>query len=305
MKRSVNFKRIINNTLIIFLCVFSCIGVARFCHHATQGFRLSKVRSNLIESEKIYDAESSDREFAHKLFHQKFHYLGRGLQSFVFESEDGNYVLKLFNNRYQRKIHFFSILSHLPFIRSWALLRAEYYQGKLTKTFKSYKIAFEDMKDKTGLLYTHLERTSNLPTRATIVDRLNICHEINPNNMGFLVQKKATLVYPALKEYLSHQNIEGAKHALSSLVDLFFWKWRSGIDDNDPLIRTNYGFIGEEAIQIDVGPLSKPTTFPDIEEKRAEIEKITTSLKFWLNENAPELIPFLDQELQQQLQSFE
>lgn len=305
MKSSVNFKRLIKNTFIAALYLIATIGIARFCHHATQGFRLSKVRSNLLDHEKIYEAKSSDREFATKLFHQKFHYLGRGLQSFVFESEDGNYVLKLFNNRYQRKIYFFSTLSHLPFIGNLATLRSQYYQAKLIKTFQSYEIAFSEMKDKTGLLYAQLGATSNLPGKVTLVDRLNICHEINPNQIGFLVQKKATLVYPALKEYLTHQNIEGAKHALSSLVDLFFWKWRNAIDDNDPLIRTNYGFVGEEAIQIDVGPLSKQTAFPDIQEKRAEIEKITTSLKFWLNENAPELIPFLDQELQHQLQSFE
>ncbi len=283
--------------------LIASVGIARFCHHATHGFSLSKVQSNLIQNEPAGAASENEKALVSALFQQKFHFIGRGLQSFVFESEDGHYVLKLFNNRYQRKIFLFSLVSHLPFLKEWAIDRQHYFEGKLLKTFKSYRIASEEMQDKTGLLYVHLCPTSNLSRHMTLVDPLNICHEIDPNKMGFLIQKKATLVYPALNEYLRQQDMVGAKHALSSLLELFFWKGRHAIADNDPLIRTNYGFINGDAIQIDVGPLSKLSSLQSIDQRRREIERITASLKFWLTENAPELIPFLDQELEQQLSS--
>ncbi|SRR5581483_5523019 len=300
MRRSVSSKPRLKTIALILVFISTAVGTARFCHHATKGFRLSKIRSNLTDGMPALATEQ-ERAFTEKLFEQKFHYLGRGLQSFVFESEDGHYVLKLFNNRYQEKIALFSFLSHFPGLGRWACKRSHYFQEKLSKTFNSYAIAFDEMQDKTGLLYIHLSPTSNLPQRLQLLDPLFICHELNPNEIGFLIQKKAELVYPALKKYLNSKDIDGAKRALSSLIELFFWKWRHAIADNDPLIRTNYGFVEGKAIQIDVGPLSKMAAAQSFEENHKQIEKITASLKFWLTENAPELTAFLDQELLQQL----
>jgi hypothetical protein len=294
----VNIKRTLFSLFLFALCG---IGAARLSHHATKGFCLSKVRSNFLEETKFAAVEESDRQFLSELFGQKFHFLGRGLQSFAFESEDGNYVLKLFNNRYPQKVRLFSFLSRLPFVGSWAEKRSAYFTKQLDKTFESYKIAFEEMKEKTGLIYTHLSPTEGLPNKLVILDPLNISHEIDPNEVGFLVQKKATLVYPALKNYLKSHDVEGAKKALASLIDLFFWKWEQGIADNDPLIRTNYGFTQGKALQIDVGPLFKQAVLP--EEQKRQIQKISASLRSWLSENAPELTTFLDQELQKHLSS--
>lgn len=296
MKHSTLFK----NIFFSISCLIGVLSIARFCHHATQGFALSKIQENLINSNPIPTSEDQ-KAWLGSLKTQKFHYLARGMQSFAFESEDGQYVLKLFNNRYQRNIQFFSLLSHFPCIKTWALSRMHYFENKLCKAFNSYQIAYDQMPQQTGLLYAHLYPTCDLPGSLTIVDPLNIHHQIDLNRVGFLLQKKATLVYPTLKTYLQNQDRDGAKKALSSLIELFFWKWRQGIADNDPLIRTNYGFCDGRAIQIDVGPLSPQNPLMDLEQYKKEIERITASLKNWLNKNAPELIPFLDQELQQQL----
>lgn len=299
-----NFKAKAKILLLSFSCVIGAIAVARFCHHQTEGFKLTKVQSNLIENTPIASTDV-DKAFLAALLQQKFNFLGRGLQSFVFASQDGEYVIKVFNNRYQRKIALFSFLSYFPWIGHWAKERAAYFRGKLNKTFDSYKIAFDEMKDKTALVYVHLQPTMDLSEKLTLVDRLNISHQLDPNRIGFLVQRRAKLAFPALKEYVNKNDLEGAKHAISSLLELFFWKWRHSIQDNDPLIRTNYGFIEGDAVQIDVGPLSKGSDPLNRDQQQQEILRITSSLKFWLTENRPELIPYLDRELQQQLSSGE
>ncbi len=285
---------------VLFLVVFAlcCIGVARFCHHATKGFRLSKIQGNLFPGAPLSESSPEDKVLLSGLAEQKFHYLCRGLQSFVFLSEDGTTVLKLLSNHYQHNIALFSLLSHLPLVGEWASGKKQYSQTKLDRTFCSYRIAFDEMKDKTGLLYIHLNPTIDLPPQVTIVDPLGICHPVDLNQTGFLLQKKADLVYPALQSLIAAHKIEEAKEALTSLVSLFFWKWRHALADNDPLIRTNYGYIDGKAVQIDVGPLSRDGAPTD---QKREIERITASLKFWLTQNAPDLIPFLDQELLQQL----
>jgi hypothetical protein len=262
-------------------------GIARFCHHETDGFRLSKITHNLPDSE-INCAPATPLAF--DLLQQKFRYFARGKQSFAFLSEDGKYVLKIFNNSYQRKLRF---LSWLPLCQK----KAAYFQNKLERTFNSYQIAFEEMPEETALCYAHLHITSDLPHTLQLIDKLNITHLIDPNAIGFLLQKKVDLVYPALQAFLAEARLEEAEEALISLVRLFFRKYRQGIADNDPLIRTNYGFLGTQAIQIDVGPLSKTA----ILSQREEGKKTLASLKFWLTQNAPALVEVLDREFEEQL----
>ncbi|MES2121791.1 MAG: hypothetical protein V4492_03310 [Chlamydiota bacterium] len=283
-------------------CIALAILAARFCHHQTRGFRLSKITENTALLPTGAVAESCPASID-SLLHQKFHYFARGKQSFAFLSEDGEYVLKIFNNTYQRKIRAFHLLSHLPWIGNWAKEKELYFQSKLSRTFQSYHIAMNQMQEKSGLYYAHLFSSHSLPEKLTLIDPLHIEHTLNPNTLGFLIQKRVQLVYPSLKSWIDEDKWEEAQAALHSLMELFFWKFRNGIADNDPLIRTNYGFAGTKACQIDVGPLSQDDSLKKIEHQKEEITRISSSLKKWLNENGPQLIPFLDRELEDQLSS--
>ncbi len=267
------------------------IGVARFTHHQTHGFRLSKITGNLCEESTWLAPAPSP------LFDERYHYLGRGLQSFVFASEDGNTVIKIFNNRYQHRLKLYRLLSKLPFAKHWAEERYDYFHSKLLRTFSSYRIAHQEMHAEAGLIYTHLDPSTDLPSRLIIVDALNIEHAIDPNHCGFIIQKRAKLVYPTLLDYIRTGKIDEAKSAIASLIDLFVLKYQKGIADNDPLIRTNYGFLDGQPIQIDVGPFSKDLQIADPEVYRQEITKTTRSLKNWLNTHSPELVSFVDESI--------
>lgn len=291
----------LKNYLFIAIIALLSVAAARFCHHQTKGFRITKIQNNLDVGPCISPPLSNQEiDTIRSLFAYPFRYLGRGHQSFVFLSDDDTHVIKVFNNGHQRKIAFFQLLSYLPFFNHWANGKAQLFGSKLEKTFESYRIAFDEMKDKTGLLCIHLGRTDDLPP-LTLVDPLNISHRLDSNELGFLIQKKVKLAYPALEELIEAQDIARAKCALCSLLDLFIWKCRHGINDNDPLIRTNFGFLNDEVIQIDVGPLSKDFSSHDPERMREEIFRITASLKHWLLERSPELVVFLDQQMQERL----
>ncbi len=281
----------------------ACILIARFCHHQTKGFALSKISGNFPLENPSLENQLTLPPTAVCKFDQKFRFLGRGAQSFVFVSEDNQIILKLFNNRYQKKISFLSFLCNLPLIKNWALKQKELFEKKLENSFTSYQLAFDEMADQTALLYLHLNPTSDLPHKLTLVDPLNISHQIDPNQFAFLFQKKVEMVYPSLQNWITSGKEEMAKRAIASLIQLFIWKWEHSIEDNDPLIRTNYGFLDTQAIQIDVGPLSKRD---ELEEKtlfKQEIARIMSSLKNWLAGNAPQLLSYLDQELDGRLSS--
>lgn len=290
-------------TVFSTLCLIAlAIGAARFCHHQTRGFRLSKIAESTTPRPKEALEENCPAPIA-SLLDQQFHYFARGKQSFVFLSEDGEYVLKIFNNTYQRKIKAMHLLSFLPWIGQWAKEKELYFQSKLHRTFQSYQIAMSQMQEKSGLCYTHLFPSHSLPKKLTLVDPLHITHTVDPNTLGFLIQKRVQLAYPCLKSWIDAGKWEEAQAALHSLMELFFWKFRNGIADNDPLIRTNYGFTGTTACQIDVGPLSQDDSLKKIAHQKTEITRIVASLKKWLNENGPDLIPFLDRELEDHLSS--
>ena len=298
MKYSVKFKPVI--VLVLSTAIFVTIG--RFCHKQTHGFSLSKVQTDLAQFPNNLSSTAEGLALVKELLQRPFRYLGRGLQSFVFISEDGAYVLKLFNNRYQRKISQYTFFSHLPFLKKWTQEYAAYYHNQQDKVLKSYEIAYQEMRAQTGLIYVHLGLSQDLPATLTIFDPLNIKHSLNPNHIGFIIQKKAELVYPTFTRLVAHQDMSGAKRAISSLLDLIVWKFQHGIRDNDPLIRTNFGFIDQSAVQIDVGPLSKDPSIVDPYLMSKEIMRITASLKSWLDDNnCPELINHLDQELQKRL----
>lgn len=286
----------ITKLLILAIC---CIGIARFCHYQTKGFRVSKITHNLplsCQEELIAGDEPIN------ILSQKFHFLSRGLQSFVFLSEDGQYVLKVFNNVHQQRHSFYSWVKRLaPWTPLWALHQQKKALDKLERTFTSYKIAFDTMRTQTALVYVHAAPTTTLPSTLTLVDPLRIEHQIDPNQTGFLIQKKVSLAYPTLQEFLDQGDLESATKALHSLVQLFLWKHEHKIADSDPLIRTNYGFIGTRAIQLDVGPLSLETTPSSDEAFHRELVRITTSLKHFLEPRSQELARELDHQLQQSL----
>ena len=98
-----------------------------------------------------------------------------------------------------------------------------------------------------------------------------------------------------LQEYYDKQS---AKKALwAAFFAMFFFSIMSQMH----LLYTNFGFIEEEAIQIDVGPLSHDATIQNPQKMRQEIIRITTSLKNWLAEKSPDLLLFLEQQLQERL----
>ena len=285
---------------LIFCLLLGSIGIARFTHRQTLGFRISKIQDNFCEGKTFASSEAFDE----KIFSQPYHFLGRGLQSFVFESEDGNYVIKIFNNRYQNLIRNYGFLSHFPLINSWARERLDYFQSKLIRTFTSYEIAHRLLFEESAIVFTHLNRSSNLPPLITISDPLHINHTLDPNALGFIVQKRVEMVYPTLAKYIEKGEIDLAKKALVSLVDLFICKYQKGISDNDPLIRTNYGFLEQKAIQIDLGPFSEDPKILDPVLCQAAIQKSMPPLRLWLKERAPELCPFLDETIASGLCTF-
>ena len=211
----------------VLLGVGIAVGTERFCHHVTDGFAEVKIRSSYAYHPEWEPSEYPQLDDA--VLDQPYRYLGKGAQCYAFLSEDGNYVIKFFRHDHLRR------------------------KGKVFRDFASYKIAFDAMRAETGLLYLHLNKTKTMGKTLTFFDKIGVRHQVNLDEMEFLVQRKAELALPTLKQWLQAGEVEKAKEGISSLVHLVRERCKKGIFDKDPDFRTNFGFTAMGAMQLDAG----------------------------------------------------
>ncbi len=254
-------------TAIALICLLQ-----RFCHKETDGFAVCKICSDLIPRKEWEVSSSSDleKEGIRGILGQEYRYLAKGAQSYVFVSADGKYVLKFFRHSHLRD------------------------PEKLNKDFTSYKIAFEQMKEETGLVFLHLNKTNDLKQKVTIYDKLGIIHELDLDTMEFMLQKKATLIFTALTGWMENGEVDRAKLGITSLFKLLQLRCAKGIFDKDPDLKTNFGFYQDKAVQIDVGRFK---IYKTGEAQKNEIVRITDGLHHWINANYPELSNYFEEQL--------
>jgi hypothetical protein len=263
--------------LKIALFVVCFYGVARFCKKQTGSFTLSRISSQLKPESRWDTPPLPPHQLAdlHQILNQPYTYLNKGAQSFVFASQDGNYVIKFFQHHHMST----------PLWLQWRQKTVTKKHGKLCKDFDSYKLAFDILRQETGLLYLHLNKTNYLNKTLDLVDKLGIHHAVPLDQFEFLIQKRAKLVYPALQELMEQGQTENAKEALTNIVRFLAHRSQMGIFDKDPDLNSNFGLIGTEVIQIDIGRYKRQKPHLD----KDEITRITDNLHQWLMIKYPQL----------------
>lgn len=249
----------------------------------TDGFSILKIHSR-FPNDPTFDTISPPLP---DIFSQPFTYLGSGGQAYAFVSADGNYVLKFFKHHH----HTTSKLKRLLPSKHKRQLKRE---KKRLRDLSSYKLAMEILPKETGLLYVHLNTTDYLNTRVTIYDKLHIAHELNLDEVPFVLQKKATLAYSYLDELIKNGMLEEAQEAIDSICHLIISRCRQGIYDEDPRIHRNVGFINGKAMLIDVGRLKPDPRRHDPQTQRDDLIKITKRLEIHLRQKSPQLADYLN-----------
>jgi hypothetical protein len=156
---------------------------------------------------------------------------------------------------------------------------------------------FEEAREECGFLFVHLNQTENLLRGIRLVDAQGQSHKIKPDQVSFIIQRRANYVLPTISELMKKGDLDGAKHRLDQIFDLLLTLANKGIVDGDhALIRNNnIGFIKDRAIYIDTGHVSK---HPNLDVKKHmdyEFKKRLKPLQDWLTINYPELAKYYDQ----------
>jgi hypothetical protein len=282
---------------ILFLLIPLIIwGVERFCHERTGGFTLWRVSSHLSPHQHWKTSALSEEEKTKvaTLLEQPFSYYGKGAQAFVFLSQDGQFVLKLFRH-YRMRPPVWSYLLPALFSKEKTKRR----EMLLYLDFTSYALAFEQLREETGLLFVHLNKTEDLHQTLTLIDKIGIRHQIDLDQMEFLVQKRASLVPDTLQAMMEHKEINGAKAAIDELLSLLIARSKKGIFDKDPDLVTNFGFHQGKAMQIDVGRFRRDDARKEESVYKEDLIRATDPFKQWLKGKYPILAEYLDEKMHQ------
>lgn len=271
--------------MLLLIALPLLVGVERLCHRATDGFAMV----NILPPKGDYSRFHRETALDPVITAQTFYYFDKGAQSYVFVSEDGSVVLKLFKFQHMRTP---PILNKIPSMGPLKKKR-EKKRKILEQTFRSFCLAYDHMREETALIALHLAPTTNLQTKLTIVDKIGKRHTIDLDQTPFILQRKGERAYHALTRWIKAGETQKAKEGLRALLSLAVSRCKRGLFDKDPDFETNFGFLENVPFQLDFGRLSVSPEEKKKEVYAPEMIRITQSFEGWIAENHPLLLPTL------------
>lgn len=229
---------------------------------------------------------------------QKFHYLSKGAHCYAFVSEDNKYVIKF--HRYASHMRVLSWVNH-PFSYRFDPRRKkikEYNLQKLTYNLQNYKNSYQELKEETGLIFLHINKTDTLHRTVTLVDKTQAEYQIPLDQVTFILQHKANLIYPTLDKLFQEKKIDAAKQIVTQIISLITSCCQKGYIDDDPVLRKNYGLLANRAIHIDVGDLIQKEEMKQKEHYLPHVKEMTESLRKRIENQYPDLLEHYRNEIE-------
>jgi hypothetical protein len=263
--------------------VFSAAMIYLPCwiEQANGSFRLAKTMID-VPFNSAWESEPPSPELCMVLA-RPFFYLGRGAQAFVFASEDGQYVIKLF--RSSPKIHPWRQCIRKNFLKRRDRRTAE---QKIQLLFGACKLAYTKAPDLTGLQYIHLNATKDLPTNTYLVNRMGRKIPVDLNRCRFAIQKKGLSVSQTFAEAIREKDKEKYLRLANSFVSLVQKRASRNICNLDKKMGENFGFLGETAIEWDFGNYAANESLQEKSLREAEIQIFTRNFQEFLDRTSPD-----------------
>ena len=218
----------------------------------------------------------SEREKAivEEALSQEYHYFGRGGQSHVFFSADGQFVLKFLKPKFSKN-------------KGKAALQKN-------KVLSAFQLCSENFAQETGVLYAHLKHTP-LPRTARLFGPEGAPLPLDLEEHLFLLQKRAILAYDQIDAWVSEGREDLAKEGIESLLVLHVDLFKKGFRNRDANFKSNCGFIEGQPILFDIGRVVYSEEIKNQENHKKEIARITPRFRQWLATHHEELLEHFDQ----------
>lgn len=281
----------------LILCALLLVMVSvRLFFHYTDGFLVTHITPH-FKKNSLWEVKSPENPaLVDRILKQKFTYLDKGHQSYVFESADKEWVIKF--PKFQRyRLPFWITIWPLP--EKWEKKRASessFKQEKLKWIFDSWKISYEEFSQETGVPFVHLNPEEDAePQWLVIVDKAGITRSVDLSKLSYLIQRKGVVLDVFLED--KQTPVSEAKVMLQKVVALYVKTYQAGYSEKDPHILRNTGIIEGNPIYLDPARFIKDATMQNPQVWEKEILKKTTSLRKWIDKNYPELTGMIEKEI--------
>lgn len=284
--------------LLIIVSILTYVA-GRLYFRFTAGFTLGNITSELPYDPRWQTHELSPDEKSHiaKVLDQEYNYLGKGCQSYVFGSRDGNYVIKFFKYQRFRPQEWVNLFSFIPPIEEYQNKKNVARKLKLDKVFRSWKIAFENLQDETGVIYVHLNKSNDWQKTLTIHDKLGLTHQLNIDHMEFMVQRKAKMLTTEIDQLMVKGAVNDAESLIDKLFSMLLSEYMRGYADNDHALMQNTGVIDGKPIHIDAGQFIYNATVKDPRVFTVEIYNKMYKFNQWLRKRYSQLSSHVENRL--------
>jgi len=275
---------------LVIVAVMFCTSYFLY-HRYTGGFSLENIKYDWPGSHawELPSPEAGELQVIKKIVDQPYHFFGYGNQTYVFASEDGQYVIKLFRFGHLKPPLWFKFTPDIPPFSTLRRNKHESQQKRLYKLFKGHWLAYQYDRERSGLVYVHLNPTDCLHSTLPLIDRLGMKTELNLDSAIFVIQKKATVARTLLEQSLSQGNVKETKSTIDGIFDLYMSEYKQGIYDRDHNVVDNVGFCSGQSIRIDVGKLLKDDAMMLPENSVLDLqEKVCKRLNAWIKRHYPQ-----------------
>lgn len=305
--------------LKFFLCIGVFIGLQQLIELKTHGFCLQRILADDLPFQPQWQTpvlSLEEHSEVDRLLSQPYRMIGAGSECFAFVSEDGTAVIKFFKLDHTRPVYFHrgilledhsesaSTLSNHPLTQlslpspmdGWLKRFLGIREFRIQRTFSSIKLAYDALREETGLIYLHLNPTDEWQRKLTLYDACGIRHEVDLDDAKFFLQKRAT---PLVNHFAALQAQSArleAEQSIDSLIALILGRCKKGFADRD-IINRNLGYIGTQAIEIDSGSFLKSPRMRESWIYKQELFYATLELKNWLKKHYPEMVSYLEQKV--------
>lgn len=274
------------------------VGISYFCESKTKGFRTYYIISNLPNESQweVPPLSELEQKRIDALLDQPFTYLAAGGWCFAFLGEDKKTVLKFFKHEHLLPS---SILRNFSF-NNLLMKSSPWPQGTAyfqEFNFKSCTLLYDKVKERTGLLYLHLNKTKNLHKPVTLIDNIGIKHTIDLDKTEFVVQKKAELLFDHIDRLAKEKKIEEAKRSLDDMIECLLTLFKRGTRDLDLSLHHNFGYTEDGAITLDLSSFEIDESLKKPGNYRKELIVKTRWLSRFLNKNYPDLHVYFENRL--------
>ena len=222
---------------------------------------------------------------------QPFNYLSSGSQSFVFVSEDGKYVLKLFKHYRWEKPWYLPLLFMSKEKKDRIKKKRE--EGRIA-TYNSCIYSFQELKKESGLIYLQLTPKGLLSETIVVKNKLKIPFHIHLDKTSFALQYKALGIKDYLLQCKKRKDMASSCKLIDDLFAYIIKRREKQFTDKDPHFLNNFGLLKDEIIAIDIGGLIKDPNKGMEYFYKKELVKAEKRILPWLQKHYPELVAYTE-----------